>query len=117
MSNIYILSWDMYGLEACINVTELETNRIINILSDKNNAWQGSSANRTLNALILRAKFNSQRHYEIYAIEVDDNVNNDEIVEMFKNSPNTMAELCRSRGHKIYSDRRSPEEKNGIVIT
>lgn len=122
MSNTYILSWDMYGLEACINASEIEHERIINILSDTNSPWnrekrQGKSLNYTLNALTLRAKFNPQRHYEIYAIEVDDSITEKDIVGMFADAPNDAAELIRSRGHKIHSDRMPPEEKNRVVIT
>lgn len=117
MSTTYLLSWDMYGLESCINVTEMEHNKIISILGDKPDKNQDPSANFTLNALILRAKFNPQRHYEIYAIEVDDSITKEDIVGMFKDAPNVSAELIRSRGHKIYSDRMPPGEKNRVVIT
>jgi cytidylate kinase len=103
----------MYGLEACINVTEIEHNRILNILSNKP---KSANINMSLNALMLRAKFNPQRHYEIYMIDVDDSISKDDLVDFFKETPQSAADLVRSRGQKIYSDRKSKSEKNMIVI-
>lgn len=114
MSTIYLLSWDMYGLESCVNVTSIEQERILNILADKP---VKNGNNMSLNALILRAKFNPQRHYEIYMIEVDDSIIENDIVDMFKYTPQYAAELIRSRGQKIYSDRITNAEKDSIVIT
>lgn len=115
MSVVFVLSWDMYGLESCINLTEIEHNRILNILADR--PTSNKVADKTLNALILRAKFNPQRHYEIYAVEVDDSITEEDLVNMFNDSPQTSAELIRARGQKIYSDRITESEKNAVVIT
>lgn len=115
MSVVFVLSWDMYGLESCINLTEIEHNRILNILADRSSTT--TSENPTLNALVLRAKFNPQRHYEIYAVEVDDSITKEDLVEMFKDTPQYAADLIRNRGQKIYSDRMTKSEANSIVIT
>ena len=96
MSSTYLLSWDMYGLEACINVSEIEHDRIINILSGKPAPDRN---NITLNSIILRAKFNPQRHYEIYMIEVSDGITEEDLKNLFKDSPQYAAELIRERGH------------------
>ena len=61
----------------------------------------------------LRARFNAQRHYEIYAIGVDGSITQEDIVDMFRTDPQYAADLIRSRGEKIYSDRRS--QKDAIV--
>lgn len=110
----YILSWDMYGLESIINVTEIEHNRILSVLSDNKTEY---TLDRSLNSLILRAKFNPQRHYEIYAVTVNNDVTKQDLITMFKDKPQEMADLVRSRGQKIYSDRITKSEKNDIVIT
>lgn len=110
----YILSWDMYGLESIINLTEIEHNHILSILSDNKTEY---TLDRSLNSLILRAKFNPQRHYEIYAVTVNNDVTKQDLITMFKDTPQEMADLVRSRGQKIYSDRITKSEKNEIVIT
>ena len=40
-----------------------------------------------------------------------------DLITMFKDTPQEMADLVRSRGHKLYSDRITKSEKNDIVIT
>lgn len=110
----YILSWDMYGLESIINITEIEHNRVLDILSDNKTK---SNLAQSLNSLVLRAQFNPQRHYEIYAVTVNNDVTKQDLITMFKDTPQEMADLVRSRGHKLYSDRITKSEKNEIVIT
>jgi len=53
----------------------------------------------------LRARANSQRHYEVYSVHVDEGITKNDIVDMFNDSPQAMADLIRERGNKIYSDR------------
>lgn len=110
----YILTWDMYGLESIINITEIEHNHILSVLAGDKLTY---NLDRSLNSLILRAKFNPQRHYEIYAVTVNNDVTKQDLITMFKDTPQEMADLIRSRGQKIYSDRITKSEKNEIVIT
>lgn len=100
--NVFILSWDMYGLESCIDATDL----------DKQYMWRTLQGNETpnpinsqLQALILRAKMNHQRHYEIYSIATVSEISKKDIIRQFEENPQGMAELIRERGTKIYSDR------------
>ena len=61
----------------------------------------------------MRARTNTQRCYEIYAIGVDGSITQEDIAAMFRNDPQYAADLIRARGEKIYSDRRS--QKDAIV--
>jgi hypothetical protein len=58
-----------------------------------------------LNILILRARYNPQRHYEIYTVDVDPSITAEDMIEMFKSTPQEMADLIRARGNQLYSDR------------
>jgi hypothetical protein len=58
----------------------------------------------------MRARNNTQRCYEIYAIGVDGSITQDDIAAMFKTDPQYAADLIRARGEKIYSDRRSQKD-------
>jgi hypothetical protein len=108
----------MHGLEACINVTDYEKKAVWDILTEevnnKDHVGSMSSLRNTINAIVLRARYNSQRHYEVYSVQVDDGITKDDIVDMFDSNPQSMAELIRERGNKIYSDRI---EKQRQVIT
>jgi len=113
----FILSWDMLGLESCIDVDEVECNRTFAILSNTDDttvSHKSDSVQNILRNLTMRARFNTQRHYEIYSITVDANVTKDELVSQFDTMPQEMADLVRQRGSKIYSDRSDPT-KSKIV--
>lgn len=103
MNKEFILMWDMYGLETIIDVTEMEQNAIISGL--KGEKVQQSNP---LQHMILRAKFNSQRCYEIYSIVTLD-IDKDDFTNLFKDSPQMIVNLIRERGTKIYSDRQTKE--------
>ena len=114
MSHTYVLSWDMYGLEACINVSDIEKRKVWEALSstsDNPNSGRDPSVGSIVNTLMLRAKFNHQRHYEIYAIDTEENVSDQDLREMFEQDPQGSADLIRKRGRELYSDRVSPNDK------
>jgi len=67
------------------------------------------SVNHILNMVLLRARFNPQRHYEIYAVTAEDGIDDKDITEMFNNSPQVAADTIREKGTKIYSDRQTPK--------
>lgn len=103
MNKEFILMWDMYGLESIIDVTELEQQAIIAGL--KGETVQQSNP---IQYMILRAKFNTQRCYEIYSISTVD-IDKDDFIRLFKDSPQMIVNLIRERGTKIYSDRQTKE--------
>lgn len=114
-STVYILSWDMHGLESCINATELDQQRTLEILGNKGPGH--NKLGHIVSHLRLRAQANIQRHYEIYSIAVDSTIGKDDLVAQFEQNPQAMADLVRNRGNKIYSDRLSKTDKSRIKIT
>jgi hypothetical protein len=63
--------------------------------------------NQLINTLLLRARMNPQRSYEIYSICTDPSFTEQTLIDLFKDDPASTAELIRSRGIKIYSDYNS----------
>lgn len=108
MSETYILSWDQTGLEACINVTEIEKEEMWNTLKSVESN-RTSKVGSILQSLTLRARFNTHRHYEIYAIDVADGIAKEDLESMFNDDPQGSADLIRSRGRQLYSDRAAPD--------
>lgn len=96
----FLVMWDCTGLEAVIDITERE--QMI--------AWaelkgeQGPSA-VPINMLVLRARYNSQRHYEIYAVTAQEGITREDIAGMFEDSPQLAADTIRRLGRCIHSDR------------
>ena len=110
MSNTIALMWDCNGLEAAELVEDIDKKRVWASL-------RGEDPNRvrTTNLMHweLRARYNSQRHYEIYIITVDEGITIDNIRAAFEANPQGMAETVRRIGHPFYSDRQT--EKARIV--
>lgn len=104
MSNTFIASWDIYGLECLINVTECEQENMISILKE-----EPIKHRNPLQHMILRAQFNPQRHYEIYAFESEmDEVS---IRDVFENSPQAIVDFIRENGKKLYSDHENLDRR------
>lgn len=97
----FAVMWDCHGLEACAAVPNqadttfalikgVQPPEVPNIMH-----WQ------------LRAKFNPQRHYEIYIITAQPGIDRDDIVAMFEANPQSAADTIRRIGHCFYSDRET----------
>jgi len=110
MSKSYVLSWDCTGLESVICVSDIakeETWQALMRDHTKDDDWSGRSETATsiVWKLMMRARFNTHRHYEIYIVEVDDTITPDDIRDWFDQSPQDTADLIRARGRQLYSDR------------
>ena len=106
----FAVMWDCNGLESIGEIVD-PAMKTWAILGNK----PVPRENFNLEHWKLRARFNSQRHYEIYAIGVDGSITKEDLVAMFKQDSQYAADLIRARGEKLYSDRRSADEKIAIV--
>lgn len=104
MSNLFLVSWDCTGLEAVINVTDYEKEATWATLKNEDPPVRLGSM---VNHLMLRARANSQRHYEIYTMNVAEGISDEDIRGMFDADPQGSADLIRDRGNQIYSDREN----------
>lgn len=114
-TNAYLVYWCEEGLESVVPITEYEhwdSENTFRILNDQEPAR--NPINQIIQNMLLRAQINAQRHYELYAIDCDHSISKQDIEQMFEDDPQAAAELFRSRGHKMYSDRAV---KNRIKIT
>ena len=110
----FVAMWDMLGLEALINVTQIEKEHeewekenIFRILKDQDKTLK--PAHVPLEMMIMRARANPQRHYEIYAF--DSELSEQDIRETFEDSPQVMVDAIRNVGHKFYSDRANKKQQ------
>lgn len=109
MSHTYLLSWDCLGLEACINISDIDKEAMWDTLKDtgdNSNKGRPATVSSIVHMLQMRARYNSQRFYEIYTVDTDDSISADDLKSMFENDPQGSAELIRARGRKLYSDRQ-----------
>jgi len=122
-TRLFVLSWDQLGIEGVVDVTEMEAKRLNeekqkmwDILQDKPenpHAGRDNDIGSIVRMMSLRARFNPQRHYEIYSVNTDYSITAEDMRTMFENDPQGSADLIRKRGNKLYSDR---EESRSRVI-
>ena len=98
--------WCSEGLESVINATEEDQNHLIDILSDRPES--SKRLGEILYYMTMRARFNTQRHYEIYAVDTDGSIGADDFWTMFDENPQETADLVRLRGRLLHSDRAEP---------
>jgi len=103
----YLAMWDMLGLESLHDVdlhmnryNEWEKQKVISILKEERIPSQPLGI--PLQMMLLRAKVNSQRMYEIY--EFNSTLVYDELKEAFEDNPQPIVEWIRTNGKKVYSD-------------
>jgi hypothetical protein len=111
MSHQFLIMWCNEGLECCINITEDEQRRMWQKLKGDT---ESKSSIPNLNHMMLRARVNSQRHYEIYVCDAVDGITAEDIKEMFEASPQMAADTIRRLGHCMHSDRATTDR---VLIT
>jgi len=99
--NLFIVVWDMTGLETIVDVHELQGEDVMRRLKGE----KGSKLGEVLFYLNMRAKANMHRNYEIYTIHTTPEIDKECIAEWFEVNPQSAADMIRERGNKIYSDR------------
>ena len=104
---MFAIMWDCHGLEACERVPN-PADTTFALLKDEEPPRPPN-----IEHWKLRARYNSQRHYEIYIITATPGIDRDDIVSMFEANPQSAADTIRRIGHCYYSD-RSQEDR--VVI-
>ena len=100
--------WDNQGLEYIFDASKWKKDYMWSILSEKE-----KPKGPNIQMMIIRAKANPQRHYEIYTFNADDDLTEESIKSLFESSPQGIVDFIRANGQKIYSDRATQK----VVIT
>lgn len=97
--NRFLAMWDCNGLECLFDITDMEHDAMIAGL-------KGETLKTPfhLGMMMMRARFNSQRSYEIYIFDTEDDIDYNCVKDMFDNSPQTIVNAIRKNGNKLYSD-------------
>ena len=104
--NAFIFAWDMYGIDSIVPITQYEgidkenTLRILKDQERRRNPLDG-----IVRSLVLRAQMNTQRRYEIYAVDCTVDMDLDFWNRQWNDYPQETADIIRERGHKLYSAR------------
>lgn len=104
--NRFLLFWDIYGLESAVNMDLMVQRRTEALLKEEQS--KDPDLGELINMFKMRAQFNTDRQYELYAIGLPADFTEDYVHEMFKENPQGMVDLVRSRGLKLMSNRYRP---------
>ncbi len=110
MNHQFVVVWDNTGLEYIGDITLDEQQRTWSALKGEELRYTIPN----LNHLMLRARYNQQRHYEIYIVTATDGITASDIQQMFGAAPQQAADTIRRLGQCLYSDR---VEQDKILIT
>lgn len=112
--NHYLAMWDMLGLECIFDVgkaqeeiVQWEKETIWSTLKEQAHTKRPNPI--PLQMMILRARMNSQRSYEIY--EFTSTLSENDLRKEFARDPQPIVNWIRENGHKIYSDYVKREQK------
>ena len=98
--------WSAYGIESIVPITQYEDQHkldIWNILQEKPTGK--NPLDDIIMGMKLRAQFNTVRSYEIYAMDCDEGITEEDLFELWDNNPQAAADLTRKKGVRIFSDR------------
>jgi hypothetical protein len=99
----YLAVWDCNGLECLFNLSEWDKRKVWAQIQDK--PLDRSHEPPPFQTLLLRARFNSHRHYEIYTFTVDDTLTEADIRGAFESSPQTLVDRIREIGTCLFNGR------------
>ena len=105
-TNAYLFMWNAHGIESIVPITQYEDQAKLdtwNIL--KEGKRKKNPLDNILMSMKLRAQFNPARSYEIYAMDCDEGITEEDLFEFWDTSPQAAADLTREKGVRIYSDR------------
>jgi len=102
-NGMFAIMWDCYGLEAVARCPDPADTTFALLKGDKPPEMPN------IMHWALRARFNTQRSYEIYLITAVPGIDEDDIRNMFESNPQVAAETIRRIGQKYHSDRETVE--------
>lgn len=115
-SSHYLAVWDMYGLECLLDIDKIKQEHEV---WEKKKIWatlkeqpfNEQEPRLPVQYMILRARTNSQRQYEIY--EFNSTLSYEDLKLSFEIQPQDVVDFIRKHGYKIYSDRT---EKKQVIV-
>lgn len=99
-SHRFILSWDDLGVEIIFDIDAEQSKKVEAAL--KGERYEYCDPGVLLEMAMLRARFNTHRNYEIYAISMPGHVTEPMVADMFAKDFKRTSDLIKKRGLKIY---------------
>lgn len=105
----FLVSFDCNGLETLQDITEYhpdnwDKNQLLAVMMGK--AYKKAPIHKQIGMMIMRARANTQRHYEIYVQQAEADITAADFASAFNDNPQFWADYVReNHSVKLYSDR------------
>ena len=114
----YFVSWDCNGVEFFKDISADHPDRWAEknlFASIKDSKVVDQPMSVPVQAILMRARFNPQRHYEVYVFTSEDDLSEGDIRYWFTADPQGFADWVRdNHTQKLWGD-RAPRKKPAIV--
>lgn len=109
--NAYLFMWNCYGIEAIVPITQYEDQTKLDTWAILKGEPVGKNPIDDLNSqMTMRARFNPERSYEIYAMDCAEGIAEEDLFDMWDSNPQYAADLTRSKGVCLFSNRNKTKK-------
>lgn len=106
-SRVYICMWDENGFETLKDCTAWERETFLNTIAGK--ALKPAPVN--LQAMMMRARFNPQRAYEIWTFNTTEELDEEALWVYADTNPQALVDMIRDRGKQLYANSKNAEAR------
>jgi hypothetical protein len=106
-SRVYICMWDENGFETIVDMSSWERESLLNTIAGK----ELSKPPVNLDAMMMRARFNPQRNYEIWTFNTEDSLDEDTLWGYAETDPQELVDMIRARGKRLYGEPTTTEPR------
>lgn len=105
--NKFLAFWCGQGLESIVDITKYEfptPEELVGMIKTSDNssfAKRQKELHKIIHFMTLRARFNTERDYEVYAFRSDAHITKEDIERMFEENPQHIVDFIRANGLKI----------------
>ena len=106
-SRVYICMWDENGFEVLKDCTAWERQTFLNTIAGK----ELTPAPVNLQAMMMRARFNPQRAYEIWTFNTEASIDEETLWEIANETPQSLVDMICRNGKKLYANAKYTEAR------
>jgi hypothetical protein len=99
--------WDERGFETIKDCTKWERETFLNTIAGK----ELTPAPVNLQAMMMRARFNPQRHYEIWTFNTVEELDEETLWRYAEDNPQALVDMIRERGKRLYGEPATTEPR------
>lgn len=105
-TNAYLFMWNSYGIEAIVPITQYEEQMKLDTWTILKGESPGKNPiDDIIMSMEMRARFNPARSYEIYAMDCEEGITEEDLFALWDTSPQAAADLTREKGVCLFTNR------------